>query len=123
MCGKELKNSTVGIFGLGRVGKAVAIRLAAFAPSCIIYSSSGNRPGGYKPVPLFTRPDGTQIEAEPVSFEELLRKSDLLCVCAALNEGLKGVFNDEVGQIYEIYHRMMDGLVTHSFFGIRYLVR
>ncbi|VDD79647.1 unnamed protein product, partial [Mesocestoides corti] len=32
MCGKGLNNSTVGIFGLGRIGKAVATRLAAFSP-------------------------------------------------------------------------------------------
>ncbi|KAM7534996.1 hypothetical protein Aperf_G00000090118 [Anoplocephala perfoliata] len=96
MCGKGLKNSTVGIFGLGRIGTAVATRLAAFDPSRVIYSSSGNRPGGYKPVPLFTKPNGTQIVAEPVSFEELLRESDFLCVCAAMSERLKGVFNDEV---------------------------
>nr|CDS30550.1 glyoxylate reductase:hydroxypyruvate [Hymenolepis microstoma]CDS34782.1 glyoxylate reductase:hydroxypyruvate [Hymenolepis microstoma] len=95
MCGKELKNSTVGIFGLGRIGAAVATRLAAFSPSRIIYASSGKRPGGYQPVPLFTKPDGTLAAAEPVSFDELLKESDFLCVCASMCDGLKSVFNDE----------------------------
>lgn len=96
MCGRALKNSTVGIFGLGRIGTAVATRLAAFSPKRVVYSSSGRRPGGYKPVLLFTKSDGTPIEAEPVSFDELLQESDFLCVCASMSEELKGIFNDEV---------------------------
>lgn len=96
MCGKGLRNSTVGIFGLGRIGRAVATRLAAFSPKRIIYSSSGRRSGGYKSVLLFTNSYGTPIEAERVSFDELLQESDFLCVCASMDEELKGVFNDEV---------------------------
>ena len=96
MCGKGLANSTVGILGLGRIGNAVATRLASFSPRRIIYSSSGRRSEGYKPVLLFTKPDGAPVHAEPVSFDELLRESDFLCVCASMGEGLKGVFNDEV---------------------------
>ncbi|KAM3171841.1 hypothetical protein ACTXT7_015784 [Hymenolepis weldensis] len=96
MCGKGLKNSTVGIFGLGRIGTAVATRLAAFSPSRIIYASSGRRPGGYQPVPLLTKPDGTSVVAEPVSFDDLLKESDFFCVCASMGEELNGVFNDEV---------------------------
>ncbi|VDN98470.1 unnamed protein product [Rodentolepis nana] len=95
MCGKELKNSTVGIFGLGRIGRAVATRLAAFSPSRIIYASSGKRPGGYQSVTLFTKPDGTSVVAEPVSFDDLLKQSDFLCVCASMCEGLKSAFNEE----------------------------
>ena len=103
MCGRGLANSTVGVFGLGRIGTAVATRLAAFAPKRIIYSSSGRRPGGYKPVLLFTKPDGTPVEAQPVSFDELLRESDFLCVCASMGEGLKGVFNDEAWEMFLPY--------------------
>ncbi len=105
MCGKGLEDSTVGIFGLGRIGKAVATRLAAFSPGRIIYSSSGRRPEPYKPVLLFTKDDGTPVEAEPVTFDTLLHESDFLCVCAALTEGCKGVFNEDV------FNKMKPGAV------------
>ncbi|BHF71096.1 hypothetical protein SprV_0401415100 [Sparganum proliferum] len=96
MCGKGLEHSTVGILGLGRIGKAVATRLASFSPDHIIFTSSGRPETSRHPVLLCTKPDGTQILAEPVSFENLLRRSDFLCVCCSLSEQTRGLFTDAV---------------------------
>ena len=39
MCGKGIKDSTVGIFGYGRIGQSVATKLRAFHPQRILYTS------------------------------------------------------------------------------------
>ncbi|VDL93186.1 unnamed protein product [Schistocephalus solidus] len=96
MCGKGLEHSTVGILGLGRIGKAVATRLASFSPGYIIFTSSGRPETSSHPVLLYTKPDGTQVLAEPVSFDDLLRRSDFLCVCCAFSEKTRGLFTDAV---------------------------
>lgn len=45
MCGKALAGSTVGIFGMGRIGESVAEKLAAFKPQRIIYHNRKPKDG------------------------------------------------------------------------------
>ncbi|KAF8793837.1 Glyoxylate reductase/hydroxypyruvate like protein [Argiope bruennichi] len=84
MCGTNLVNSTVGIMGLGRIGFGVAKRLKCFELKNILYS--GNQP----------KPEATEnLNAKFVSFDELLKQSDFVIVCASLNSNTRGIFNLE----------------------------
>ncbi|GIY06223.1 hypothetical protein CDAR_532341 [Caerostris darwini] len=84
MCGTSLSGSTIGIVGLGRIGFGVAERLKAFKVKNILYS--GNKP----------KIEATEkLNAKLVSFEELLKQSDFVIVCAALNSSTRGIFNME----------------------------
>src|SRR5258708_17647755 len=80
--GIELKNKTLGIFGLGRIGLQMAIRCKGAYNMKIIY---------------YNRKPNTEAEkllnAGRVSFEELLNQSDVLSVHSALNDETRGLFN------------------------------
>jgi len=80
--GIELKNKTLGIFGLGRIGVEMAIRCKGAYNMKIIYHN--RRPNK----------EAEQIlNASLVSFEELLHQSDVLSVHSALNDETRGIFN------------------------------
>ncbi|AHI54692.1 NAD(P)-dependent oxidoreductase [Listeria ivanovii] len=80
--GTELSGKTLGIIGLGRIGQAVAKRAAAFGMK-IIYS--GHNPKDYN--------------AEFVSQEELLKRSDVVTIHAAYNPDLKHLINETTLQM------------------------
>ena len=71
---------TWGIIGLGNIGKRVADIAKAFGCRVIYYSTSGrNSQPGY----------------ERVSFEELLKESDIVSVHAPLDENTLDLMNKE----------------------------
>ncbi|XP_034394827.1 glyoxylate reductase/hydroxypyruvate reductase b [Cyclopterus lumpus] len=82
LCGHELANSTVGILGLGRIGVAIAERLAPFKVKKFIYADVAPRPEL-----------ASVIDAEYVSFDELAERSDFLAVCCALTPETKEICN------------------------------
>lgn len=82
MCGKSLAGSVVGVVGLGRIGFAVAERLHAFKVKQIVYCGNAPKPKASE-----------QLNAKFVSFEELLRVSDFVIGCCALNPKTAGLFN------------------------------
>ncbi|XP_041641557.1 glyoxylate reductase/hydroxypyruvate reductase b [Cheilinus undulatus] len=82
LCGYELANSTVGILGLGRIGVAIAERLAPFKVKKFIYTDVAPRPEL-----------ASSINAEYVSFDELAKQSDFLAVCCALTPETKEICN------------------------------
>lgn len=80
MCGVGVRNSTVGIVGLGRIGQSVARKLKTFNPSRILFND---------PKPDLSR--AREIGAEYVSMDALLEQSDfviLTCVATAQNKGM-----------------------------------
>ncbi|MBC2123074.1 2-hydroxyacid dehydrogenase family protein [Listeria marthii] len=79
--GTELSGKTLGIIGLGRIGQAVAKRAAAFGMK-IIYS-------GHNP-----KEAAKEWDAEFVSQEELLQRSDVVTIHAAYNPSLKHLLNE-----------------------------
>ncbi|MBL7745777.1 MAG: D-glycerate dehydrogenase [Chitinophagaceae bacterium] len=80
--GFELKNKTLGIFGLGKIGMEMAKRSKGAYNMNIIYTSrKPNEEGEVK------------LQAKRVSFDELLRQSDVLSVHCSLNPETKGIFN------------------------------
>jgi glyoxylate reductase len=80
--GIELKNKTIGIFGLGRIGQEMAMRCKGAYNMKVIYH---NRKPNSKAEEI--------LNARFVSFEELLNQSDVLSVHSALNDETKGIFN------------------------------
>lgn len=78
LTGRDVAGSTVGIVGLGRIGKAVAQRLQGF----------GCRP-------LYTQPDPDPAAAEfgaaYVDLETLLRSSDFVTLHTPLTEETRGL--------------------------------
>jgi glyoxylate reductase len=80
--GKELSGCTLGVFGLGKIGIEMAKRCAgAFGMKIIYHNRSRNEKAE------------NELDAAYVSFEELLKKSDVLTVHTALTPETKGKFN------------------------------
>ena len=82
--GTELKNKTLGIFGLGRIGLEMGIRCKGAYNMNIIYN---NRKPNSEAEKI--------LAARYVGFEELLHQSDVLSVHCALTDETKGRFNKD----------------------------
>ena len=81
--GAELHGSTLGIFGMGKIGQAVARRGHAFGMR-ILYTSHSVRPEAE-----------TAWGAQRVPWETLLAESDFLCLHTPLTPETRGVVNAE----------------------------
>ncbi|MEP6680111.1 MAG: phosphoglycerate dehydrogenase [Chloroflexota bacterium] len=77
--GRELRNRTVGIIGLGKIGKAVARRLAAFEARILAYD------------PYLTADQALEANAKLVGLSELLLRSDLVTVHTPLTAQTRGM--------------------------------
>jgi glyoxylate reductase len=82
--GMELKGKTLGIFGMGRIGIEMARRCKGAYEMKIIYH---NRKPDKEAEKL--------LGATWVSFDELLRQSDVLSAHCVLTDETRGVFNKE----------------------------
>jgi glyoxylate reductase len=80
--GFELKNKTLGIFGLGRIGMEMAIRCRGAYNMNIIYHNRNQNAEAER-----------LLNARFVSFDELLRESDVLSVHSSLNAANNGIFD------------------------------
>ncbi|MCF8260602.1 MAG: D-glycerate dehydrogenase [Melioribacteraceae bacterium] len=80
--GIELKNKTLGIYGLGRIGFEMAKRCKGAFDMKILYN---NRSRNQKAE--------DQLDARFVDFSTLLAESDIISVHAALNPETKSKFN------------------------------
>lgn len=80
--GFELKNKTLGIFGLGRIGLEMAKRSKGAYNMDIIYTNRNVNKEAEK-----------LLQAKKVSFDELLQQSDVISVHCALSAETKGIFN------------------------------
>lgn len=82
--GMELKNKTLGIFGLGRIGIEMAKRCKGAYNMNIIYNNSRPNLNAEK-----------EIDATYVDFITLLSQSDVISVHCSLNAKTEGVFNKD----------------------------
>lgn len=80
LLGHNSMGKTLGIFGFGRVGFGIARRMKPFGVSRIIYTD------------LFDASYADGI-ATRVEFDELLKESDVLCICCAVTSQTIGIFN------------------------------
>ncbi len=77
--GTELCGKTIGIVGVGKVGKEVAVRCRAFDMTILAYD------------PLLLPETAARESIELVSFEELIRRSDIITVHTPLNDDTMGL--------------------------------
>src|SRR5512137_53030 len=77
--GADLRGATLGIIGMGKIGKAVGDRAAGFGLN-IIYSDNHQEAAA----------KGTYV-----SLEELLETSDFVTIHAPLNESTRGLINEK----------------------------
>ena len=79
----EVTDKTVGIVGLGRIGRQVAKRLTGFDTRTIYYD-------------IEDIPDEVQqqVKAEPVGFDELLETSDIVSMHVPLTRRTRGMMSD-----------------------------
>lgn len=75
LLGQDVHGATLGIVGMGRIGQAVAQRARGFDMR-VLYS------GGHP---------GEQVEAEPVSLDDLLRRSDFVSLHVPLTPQTRGL--------------------------------
>jgi glyoxylate reductase len=80
--GIELKNKTLGILGLGRIGMQMAIRCRGAYNMKIIYCNRKENSDAEK-----------LLDATLVNFSELLQQSDVVSVHCALNDETREIFN------------------------------
>ena len=79
----EISSKTVGIVGFGRIGKQVAKRLRGFDTTTIYYD-------------IIETPAEVQRElnAEPTSFQDLLRRSDIVTLHVSLTPRTRGMIGE-----------------------------
>jgi phosphonate dehydrogenase len=82
--GSGLAGATVGIIGMGRIGRAVATRLLGF-DATLVYSD---------PIPL-PEPEARRLGARRVSLPELLAGSDVVVPLVPLTEDTRHLLNAE----------------------------
>jgi glyoxylate reductase len=81
--GWDTESKTLGIFGLGRIGLEVLKRAQGFPVKPIYYD-------------LYRREDlEEEYGVEYVSFDDLLKRSDILTIHTALTESTRGMINEE----------------------------
>jgi len=93
LLGFELAGKTLGIIGLGRIGSKVAELAKAFGMRIIAYDVRD------------VSERANKIGVELVSFEELLRESDIITIHVNLNEKSYHLLS------YEEFEKMKDGVI------------
>ncbi|XP_065357071.1 glyoxylate reductase/hydroxypyruvate reductase-like isoform X2 [Calliphora vicina] len=83
MWGQDIRDSTVGFFGFGGIGQAIAKRLHGFDIERVLYTTR-------KPI---SKALEKQFKASKVPFHELLAESDILFIASPLTAETQGIFN------------------------------
>lgn len=78
LAGGDLFQTTLGIVGMGRIGRAVARRAAGFDME-VIYAS----------------PHEADVDAERVALEELLERADHVVLCTSLDDTTRGLISSD----------------------------
>ena len=77
--GRELRGKTIGIVGLGQIGRAVAQRALAFQMKCVGHD------------PMLSDDTIEDFDVEPLSLGDLLARADILTLHVPLGPGTKGM--------------------------------
>ncbi len=80
---RDIAGATLGIFGMGEIGRAVATRALA-ADMRVVYTNRSRRD------------DDARTHATYRSFDDLVRESDVLVVLAPLTAATRGLFTEDV---------------------------
>ncbi len=90
MLGQDVYKKTLGIFGFGRIGQAVARRAKGFDMR-ILYTARTEK--------------SMSFECEYVDFSTLIKESDYISVNAPLNKDTEGIFN------YDTFTKMKENAI------------
>lgn len=90
MCGPTLMGSTVGIVGFGRIGVAVAQRLAPFGVARFLYSDVNKKSENEERM--------VTPKAEHVHMDTLFKEADFVTAHTALTPQTAGMFNKDAFQ-------------------------
>lgn len=80
--GLELAGKTLGIIGLGRVGRAVALRAEAFGMTVMAFD------------PLLDQRDISGLKVQLMNFTEVLTKADFITLHVPLNDETRSMIDD-----------------------------
>src|SRR5205085_1449651 len=81
--GTEIYGKTVGIIGLGKIGRSVAQRMKSFETEVIAYD------------PFATAESARRIGVNLVSLDDLYRQSDFITIHVPLNNDTRGMIGAE----------------------------
>src|SRR5438132_12943465 len=81
--GAELQGKTLGIIGLGRIGRAVATRARAFGMKIVAHD------------PFIAPEQARDLEIEPASLDEVFSRSDFLTIHTPLTSETRGLIGRE----------------------------
>lgn len=82
LCGQGLKDATVGIVGMGRIGQGVMKRLLPFGVTKVLYFDV------FHPI----KP-AEEMGAQYVEFEELVKQADFIVAMCNLSDQTRNLFN------------------------------
>ncbi|MCA9810780.1 MAG: D-glycerate dehydrogenase [Candidatus Dadabacteria bacterium] len=83
LMGQNVHRKTLGVFGMGRIGSAVARRASGFGMRVLYHNRSRNEASE------------KETGAEYAEFPRLLEESDFIVITSPLNEGTRGRFGAE----------------------------
>ncbi|KAH8412517.1 hypothetical protein KR009_002752 [Drosophila setifemur] len=83
MLGQDIRDSTVGFFGFGGIGQAIAKRLSGFDIGRVLYTKRGR----------VSQEIEEQFNARQVDFDTLLAESDFVIIASPLTPETQGIFN------------------------------
>ncbi|CAG2180994.1 unnamed protein product [Oppiella nova] len=83
MCGSSIKDSVLGFVGMGRIGMAVCQRLKSFGAKEYLYCGNS------------AKSSADALDAQFVSFDALLEKSDFVIISCLLNDKTRHMFDEK----------------------------
>ncbi|XP_068151958.1 glyoxylate reductase/hydroxypyruvate reductase [Drosophila tropicalis] len=83
LVGQDIQGSTVGLFGFGAIGQAIAQRLAGFEIERVLYTTRSRVDAKIE----------EKLNATKVDFDVLLAESDFIVIAAPLTPETQGIFN------------------------------
>jgi glyoxylate reductase len=85
MLGVDIHHATLGIFGFGRIGRAVARRASGFDMNVLYYDPAPEQSAKNAP-----------LNAKPVNMDTLLAEADFISIHTPLNEQTRHLFNQSL---------------------------
>jgi glyoxylate/hydroxypyruvate reductase len=94
LCGSQFTGKTIGIFGMGRIGEAIAKRMVPFGISRILYTCKSEKPKNHVEDSLKSIGQHFNLKSvQKASFAELLKESDVIFIACSLSDETRYAFD------------------------------